>query len=211
MRARSQVGELGIGTERLRRARSVRIVSVDRRRAWLLSIRDCRRRRTLPTKGDEAFMTFVVDHMGIGFNGLILAAVLAATMSNLSSSFNSSASSLMSDWLRPLAAENGRSQSVADGSAADAGFGRRARRRWRSRLTKSDCEMAIVDTVLEHRRILDRSVAGTVCAGTVSRRELRKQHRARGVCRGSGRHVLRRVRALRSTATGTRWWAAARS
>ena len=44
-------------------------------------------------------MTFVVDHMGIGFRGLILAAVLAATMSNLSASFNSSASSLMSDWL----------------------------------------------------------------------------------------------------------------
>jgi SSS family transporter len=52
-----------------------------------------------PHDGDKAFMTFVVDHMGVGFKGLILAAVLAATMSNLSSSFNSSASSLMSDWL----------------------------------------------------------------------------------------------------------------
>jgi len=52
-----------------------------------------------PAAGDKAFMTFVVDHMGIGFRGLILAAVLAATMSNLSASFNSSASSLMSDWL----------------------------------------------------------------------------------------------------------------
>lgn len=52
-----------------------------------------------PAKGDEAFMTFVVSHMGVGFRGLILAAVLAATMSNLSASFNSSASSLMSDWL----------------------------------------------------------------------------------------------------------------
>ena len=54
---------------------------------------------TVPDAGDKAFMTFVVDHMGIGFRGLILAAVLAATMSNLSASFNSSASSLMSDWL----------------------------------------------------------------------------------------------------------------
>jgi len=53
----------------------------------------------IPEAGDKAFMTFVVDHMGIGFRGLILAAVLAATMSNLSASFNSSASSLMSDWL----------------------------------------------------------------------------------------------------------------
>src|SRR5262249_54909635 len=52
-----------------------------------------------PKDGDQAFMTFVVQHMGMGFRGLILAAVLAATMSNLSASFNSSASSLMSDWL----------------------------------------------------------------------------------------------------------------
>jgi SSS family solute:Na+ symporter len=53
----------------------------------------------IPEAGDKVFMTFVVKHMGIGFRGLILAAVLAATMSNLSASFNSSASSLMSDWL----------------------------------------------------------------------------------------------------------------
>jgi SSS family transporter len=53
----------------------------------------------VPAKGDEAFMRFVVSHMGVGFRGLIMAAVLAATMSNLSASFNSSASSLMSDWL----------------------------------------------------------------------------------------------------------------
>ncbi|HVT30068.1 MAG TPA: sodium:solute symporter [Lacipirellulaceae bacterium] len=54
---------------------------------------------TIPTVGDKAFMRFVIDHMGVGFRGLILAAVLAATMSNLSASFNSSASSFMSDWL----------------------------------------------------------------------------------------------------------------
>lgn len=55
-----------------------------------------------PEKGDEAFMTFVVGHMSVGLKGLILAAVLAATMSNLSASFNSSASALMGDWLQLL-------------------------------------------------------------------------------------------------------------
>ena len=45
-------------------------------------------------------MTFVVSHMSAGLKGLILAAVLAATMSNLASSFNSSASALMGDWLQ---------------------------------------------------------------------------------------------------------------
>jgi SSS family solute:Na+ symporter len=49
--------------------------------------------------GDEAFMTYVINHMNSGMKGLILAAILAAAMSTLASSFNSSASSLMSDWL----------------------------------------------------------------------------------------------------------------
>ncbi len=54
--------------------------------------------------GDQALMRFVVEHMGTGLKGLILAAIIAATMSTLSSSFNSSASSLMNDWLGPLIA-----------------------------------------------------------------------------------------------------------
>jgi SSS family transporter len=49
--------------------------------------------------GDEAFMTYVVKHMGTGMKGLILAAVLSAAMSTLASSLNSSASSLVGDWL----------------------------------------------------------------------------------------------------------------
>jgi Na+/proline symporter len=49
--------------------------------------------------GDEAFMTYVVRHMGTGLQGLILAAVLSAAMSTLASSLNSSASSLVGDWL----------------------------------------------------------------------------------------------------------------
>ncbi len=52
--------------------------------------------------GDQALMTYVVNHMGVGIKGLILAAVLSAAMSTLASSFNSSASSLMADWLAPF-------------------------------------------------------------------------------------------------------------
>ena len=51
--------------------------------------------------GDEAFMTYVVKHMGAGLKGLILAAVLSAAMSTIASSLNSSASSLVADWLAP--------------------------------------------------------------------------------------------------------------
>ena len=92
------LGELGFGLEWVRRARAICVVSFDRRVAGLFLFRS-NGGSASPTEGDKAFMTFVVDHMGVGFKGLILAAVLAATMSNLSSSFNSSASSLMSDWL----------------------------------------------------------------------------------------------------------------
>lgn len=53
-------------------------------------------------RSDQALMSFVVQHMGTGLRGLILAAILAATMSTLSSSFNSSASSLTNDWLGRL-------------------------------------------------------------------------------------------------------------
>ncbi len=49
--------------------------------------------------GDEAFMTYVVNHMGVGLKGLIFAAILSAAMSTLASSLNSSASSLVGDWL----------------------------------------------------------------------------------------------------------------
>jgi SSS family transporter len=57
------------------------------------------------TAGDEAFMTYVVDHMGVGLKGLIFAAILSAAMSTLASSLNSSASSLVGDWLQPLLPE----------------------------------------------------------------------------------------------------------
>jgi SSS family transporter len=53
------------------------------------------------TNGDQALVTYVVNHTGTGLRGLVLAAVFSASMS---SSLNSVTSSLMSDWLqRPLA------------------------------------------------------------------------------------------------------------
>ncbi|HVJ82863.1 MAG TPA: sodium/solute symporter [Planctomycetia bacterium] len=55
------------------------------------------------TKTDQIFKTFVLnrDLMPIGLIGLIVAAVLSAAMSTLSSSLNSAAGSLVSDWLQP--------------------------------------------------------------------------------------------------------------
>lgn len=57
----------------------------------------------LELAGDQALANFVVNDVGVGLRGLILAAVFAAAMSTLSSSVNSSASSLLDDLAAPWA------------------------------------------------------------------------------------------------------------
>ncbi|TWT37434.1 Sodium/glucose cotransporter [Posidoniimonas corsicana] len=49
------------------------------------------------TRGDQALIGFVVHKLGVGLRGLVIAAVLAASMSTLSSSLNASAGVLVSD------------------------------------------------------------------------------------------------------------------
>ena len=64
----------------------------------------CFYERVVPTtfeKNDEVFATFVVEQLPIGLVGLTLAAIFAAAMSTLSSSLNSSATSLVSDLYLP--------------------------------------------------------------------------------------------------------------
>lgn len=57
-----------------------------------------------PTKvsipGDQALATFIVGELPLGIRGIILAAVFAAAMSTLSSSVNSTSSSLLQDFGR---------------------------------------------------------------------------------------------------------------
>ena len=47
---------------------------------------------------DREFSSFIVDHLPIGLRGLLLAGILSAAMSTLSSSINSLASSTIVDW-----------------------------------------------------------------------------------------------------------------
>ena len=53
---------------------------------------------------DQVFSTFIVTEMpqGIGLIGFLLAAVFSAAMSTLSSSLNSSATSFVADWMKPV-------------------------------------------------------------------------------------------------------------
>jgi SSS family solute:Na+ symporter len=51
---------------------------------------------------DREFATFIVNELPVGLKGLLLAGVLGAAMSTLSSSINSLASSFMTDWWKRL-------------------------------------------------------------------------------------------------------------
>lgn len=62
---------------------------------------------------DHIFPSFIVEHMPAGISGIIIAAVLAAAMSNLSAAFNSLSSTTVVDFymkLRPHAADRERSR-----------------------------------------------------------------------------------------------------
>jgi solute:Na+ symporter, SSS family len=66
--------------------------------------------RPFPTL-DYVFPTFIVDHVPPGMSGLLIAAILAAAMSNLSAALNSLSSTTMMDFyvrFRPQTSENRR-------------------------------------------------------------------------------------------------------
>jgi Na+/proline symporter len=48
---------------------------------------------------DREFTSFIVDYLPVGLRGILLAGVLSAAMSTLSSSINSLASSTVTDWI----------------------------------------------------------------------------------------------------------------
>jgi solute:Na+ symporter, SSS family len=56
----------------------------------------------VPAVNDRIFPTFVVRHLPHGVSGLMIAAILAAAMSNLSSALNSLASTTVVDFYRPF-------------------------------------------------------------------------------------------------------------
>ncbi len=56
----------------------------------------------VPSEPDRIFPNFVVNHLPHGVAGLMIAAILAAAMSNLSSALNSLASTTVVDFYRPF-------------------------------------------------------------------------------------------------------------
>ena len=58
---------------------------------------------TPPAVTDSIYPRFIWERLPPGFSGLVIAAILAAAMSNLSAALNSLASTTVMDFLRPLA------------------------------------------------------------------------------------------------------------
>lgn len=59
-----------------------------------------------PNPPDRIYPQFIWDHLPAGIAGLVIAAILAAAMSNLSAALNSLASTTVMDFLKPLARKN---------------------------------------------------------------------------------------------------------
>ncbi len=57
---------------------------------------------TAPAATDKIYPQFIWDHLPHGISGLVIAAILAAAMSNLSAALNSLASTTVMDFLKPL-------------------------------------------------------------------------------------------------------------
>jgi len=67
-----------------------------------------------PRPLDRLYPQFVWEHLPVGVAGLVVAAIVAAAMANLSSALNSLASTTIMDFYRPLAERWGRRRSEAE-------------------------------------------------------------------------------------------------
>lgn len=63
-----------------------------------------------PDPLDRVYPSFIWKHLPVGAAGLVIAAILAAAMSNLSAALNSLASTTVMDFYRPLAGSQGRDE-----------------------------------------------------------------------------------------------------
>ncbi|MFZ9689713.1 MAG: sodium:solute symporter family transporter, partial [Phycisphaerales bacterium] len=72
---------------------------------------------------DQIFSRFVIEHLPTGFSGLVIAGVLAAAMSTLSSSINALASSLTHDLYASITGERDQARLLRIGRMVSVGWG----------------------------------------------------------------------------------------
>jgi SSS family solute:Na+ symporter len=63
---------------------------------------------TPPAVSDKLYPLYIWEHLPVGIAGLVIAAILAAAMSNLSAALNALASATVMDFWKPLAGANSR-------------------------------------------------------------------------------------------------------
>jgi len=131
---------------------------------------------------DRVFPHFIVSHLPVGLVGLVLAAILAAAMSTLSSSLNSSSAAAMGDFILPR-----RGASLSDATKLA----------WSRRLTvvfavvQAGAAMAaiqlsrrVVDEVLGLAAFTSGLILGLFLLGTLTRR-VRERGALAGVAAGT--------------------------
>lgn len=120
---------------------------------------------------DRVFPLFIVTHLPIGARGLVVAAMFAAAMSTLSSSLNSSASSLIADFYLPLTGRR-RSQrhylAVARGATLACGVAQMG-----VALVAIQVSSRVVDEVLGIASFTNGIVLGIFLLGTITDVEAR--------------------------------------
>ena len=68
--------------------------------------------KEVPATCDQIFPQFIVEQLPHGISGLVIAAIFAAAMSNLSGSLNSLASTTVLDFYKPLIDPNASDESL---------------------------------------------------------------------------------------------------
>ena len=120
------------------------------------------------TKSDRIFPYFIVHELPVGLVGLVVAAIFAAAMSTLSSSLNSSAAAVVTDFYRPIRGE----------SLSEAHYLRVARRLtlgWgivqiSVALVARALSQRVVDEVLAIAAFTNGAILGVFFLGTLTRR-----------------------------------------
>ncbi len=117
---------------------------------------------------DRVFPHFIVNHLPVGLVGLVLAAILAAAMSTLSSSLNSSSAAAMGDFWLPLAGERLSSrQQLTRSRALTVVF---AALQAAAALAAIELSRRVVDEVLGLAAFTSGLILGLFLLGTLTRR-----------------------------------------
>ena len=82
----------------------------------------------VPEKVDRIYPQFIWDNLPVGVAGLVIAAILAAAMSNLSAALNSLSSTTVMDFYRHSSPGKSQAHYLLGGALRDSGLGRSAAR-----------------------------------------------------------------------------------